>query len=75
MMTLDNENPFQTTAKTSSSSSYLGFTLPLYAYGLPYLPTYHKSFVQTFVLEEVWIGNTLPTYSLDICPNFVVFFY
>ena len=38
-----------------------------------YLP-YHKKFVQTFFLEKVWLYNTLPTYSLDICPKFVVFF-
>ena len=32
-------------------------------------------FVQTFFLEKVWIHNTLPTYGLDICPNFRSFFY
>ena len=35
----NNENSFQTIAKTSSSSSYLGFTILLCKYGLPYLPT------------------------------------
>ena len=43
IMTLNNENPFQTTAKTFSSSPYLEFTILLYKYGLPYLPTYHKN--------------------------------
>jgi len=33
------------------------------------LPT-SKFFVQTFFLEKVWLRNTLPTYDLDICPNF-----
>ena len=30
--------------------------------------------VQTFFLEKVWLRNTLPTYDLDICPNFRSFF-
>ena len=34
-----------------------------------YLPT-TKVFVQTFFLEKVWLEDTLPTYSLDICPKF-----
>ena len=33
-----------------------------------------KKFVQTFFLEKVWLQNTLPTYSLDICPKFRSFF-
>ena len=37
------------------------------------LPTL-KIFVQTFFLAKVWLKNTLPTYSLDICPNFHSFF-
>ena len=38
------------------------------------LPT-SKFVVQTFFLEKVWHRNTLPTYDLDICPNFRSFFY
>ena len=52
MMTFYNENPIQTTAKTSWSSSYLEFTILLYKYGLPYLYTYHKSFGQTFFWKK-----------------------
>ena len=38
------------------------------------LPT-SKVFVQTFFfVEKVWLRNTLPTYDLDICPNFRSFF-
>ena len=37
------------------------------------LPTL-KIYVQIFFLEKVWLKNTLPTYSLDICPNFRSFF-
>ena len=73
-MTLNNENPFQTTAKRSSSSPYLEITILLYKYGLLYLPTYHKSLCPNFFLEKVWLEDTLPTYSLDICPKFRRFF-
>ena len=38
-----------------------------------YLPTM-KFLVQTFILEKVWLDDTLPTYSLDICPKFRSFF-
>ena len=74
MMTLNNENPFKTTAKTSSSSPHLEFTILLYKYGLPYLPTYHKKFSSNFFLEKVWLEDTLLTYNLDICPKFLFFF-
>ena len=30
--------------------------------------------VQTFFLEKVWLRNILPTYNLDICPKFRIFF-
>ena len=66
MMTLDNENPFQTTAKTSSSSPYLEFTILLWTSLSTYLP--HNFF------EKVWLEDTLPTYSLDISPKFRSFF-
>ena len=33
-----------------------------------------KIYVQTFFLEKVWLRNTLPTFNLDICPNFRSFF-
>ena len=33
-----------------------------------------KFFVQTFFLAKVGLKNTLPTYSLGICPNFCKFF-
>ena len=39
-----------------------------------YLPT-TQFFVQTFFLEKVWLEDTLPTYSLDICPKFRSFFW
>ena len=71
MMTFNNESPFQT---TSSSSPYLEFTILLYKYGLPYLPTYHKFFCPNFFLEKVWLEETLPTRSVDICPKFHSFF-
>ena len=38
------------------------------------LPT-SKVFVQAFSFEKVWLRNTLPSYDLDICPNFRSFFY
>ena len=38
-------------------------------------PTYLNVFVQTFLLEKGWLRNTLPTYDLDICPNFRSFFF
>ena len=60
MMTFYNENPIQTTAKTSWSSSYLEFTILLYKYGLPYLYTYHKSFGQTFFGKSM--AEEYPTY-------------
>ena len=65
MMSLNNDYPFQTTAKTSSSSPYLEFSILLYKYGLPYLPTYHKSFCLNFFFEKVWLEDALPTYSLN----------
>ena len=39
-----------------------------------YLPT-TKVYVQTFFLEKVWLEDTLPTYSLDICLKFRSFFF
>ena len=69
-MTLHNENPFQTTAKTPSSSPYLEITIILYKYGLLYLPTYHKSLCPNFKKKKVW----LPTYSSETCPKLRSFF-
>ena len=37
-------------------------------------PTYHENFCPNFFLTKVWLKNTLPTDSLDICPNFRSFF-
>ena len=74
IMTLNNVNPFQITAKTSSSSPYLEFTI-LYKYGLPYLiylPT-TKVFVQTFFLEKVWLEDTLPTTVWTYVRNFIIY--
>ena len=34
-----------------------------------------KIFVQLFLLEKVWLKNSLHTYSLISCPKFLVFFY
>ena len=74
MMTLNNENPLKTTAKTSSSSPYLEFTILLYKYELLYLPTYHNIFVQTFFLEKYgWRIPFLPTVWIYV-QSFVVFF-
>ena len=38
-------------------------------------PTYPKMYVQTFILEKVWLRNTLPNYNLYICPKFRSFFF
>ena len=38
-------------------------------------PTYPETFCPNFFLAKVWLKNTLPTYSLDICPNFCSFFW
>ena len=46
---------------------YISIDFPIY------LPT-TNFFVQTFFLEKVWLEDTLPTYSLDICPKFRSFF-
>ena len=46
-----------------------------YKYGhqyLTYLPQFFLS--KLFFRKKVWLGNTLPTYGLDICPNFCSFF-
>ena len=40
---------------------------------LTYLPQNFSS--KLFFLENVWLGNTLPTYDLDICPHFRSFFF
>ena len=37
-------------------------------------PTYPENFGPNFFLAKEWLKNTLPTYSLDICPNFRSFF-
>ena len=55
------ENPYQTTAKTSSSSPYLEITILLCKYGHPYLPTYHKSFCPNFFFGKSMAGG-YPTY-------------
>ena len=57
----NNKQPFQTTPKKSSSSSYLGFTIILYKYGVPDLPTYHKRFCPNFFLGES-MDPKYPTY-------------
>ena len=47
-----------------------------YKYGhqyLTYLPQFFLS--KLFFRKKVWLGNTLPTYGLDICPNFCSFFF
>ena len=46
---------------------YLSMDTPIY------LPTM-KFLVQTFILEKVWLEDTLPTFSLDICLKFHRFF-
>ena len=61
MMTLNNEYPFQTTAKISSLSPYLKFTILLYKYRLPYLPTYQKIFCPNFFFGKSLAGG-YPTY-------------
>ena len=47
-----------------------------YEYGhqyLTYLP--QKILSKPFFRKKVWLRNTLPTYGLDICPNFCSFFF
>ena len=66
------ENPFQTTAKTYSSSSYLfgiHHTFMLVWTSLSTYPT-KKDFVQTLILEKVRLQNTLPTHISKISQYF-----
>ena len=53
----NNENPYQTTAKTSSSSPYLEITILLYKYVHPYLPTYHKKFLCKLFFGKSMAGH------------------
>ena len=75
-MTLNNENPFQTTAKRSSSSPYLEITILLYKYGLLYLPTYNKSLSPNFIFWKKfgWRIPYLPTVWTYV-QNSVCFFW
>ena len=36
--------------------------------------TYPENLCPNSFLEKVWLKNTLPSYSLDICSNFRIFF-
>ena len=57
MMTLNNENPFQTTAKTSSLSPNLEFTILFYLASLStYLP--QKFLSKPFFSQQVWQEDT-----------------
>ena len=64
---LNNENPHHHHI-WNSVYFYISMDFPIY------LPTTQFS-VRTFFFEKVWLEDTLPTYSLDICPNFRSFFY
>ena len=47
-------------------------TLEHFLWNTLYLPQIFLS--KLFLEEKVWLEDTLPTYSLDICPNFCNFF-
>ena len=53
----------------------LYYTILLYKFGLPYLPSYQKKFCANFFLKKLWLQNTLPINSLDICPNIHSIFF
>ena len=76
MMTLNNVNPFKVTAKTFSSSPYLKFTILLYKYRLPYLPTYHKFFCPNFFFWKKF-GSKIPYLPTvwTYVQSFVVFLF
>ena len=65
-MTSDKTYHFQTTANHNRF-------IKVWTY-IADLPT-SNFFVQTFFLEKVWLRNTVPTYDLDVCPNFQSFFF
>ena len=72
----NNENSFKTIAKTSSSSSYLGFTILLCKYGLPYLPTLpQKKLSKLFFLKK--FGSKIPYLPTvwTYVQSFVVFLF
>ena len=73
------KNYFQTKAITSLPSPYLGLTITILLYnkyGHPYLTYLPQKCLSKlfFFLKKVWLRNTLPTYDLDICPKFHIFF-
>ena len=72
----NNENSFKTIAKTSSSSSYLGFTILLCKYGLPYLPTLpQKNLSKLFFWKK--FGSKIPYLPTvwTYVQSFVVFLF
>ena len=75
MMTLNNENPFRTTAKTFSSSPYLDSLYFYISMDFPiYLPT-KKNFAQTFFLKKYcWRIPYLPTVWTHV-RTFIVYFF
>ena len=47
-----------------------------YKYGHQYLTYLPQNFLSKLFLEKkVWLRDTLPTYGLDICPNFCGIFF
>ena len=47
-----------------------------YKYGHQYLTYLPQNFLSTLLFrKKVWLRNTLPTYGLDICPNFYGIFF
>ena len=74
-MTSNNENPFQTIAKTPSSSLYLKFTILLCYYGFPHLPTLPQQILsKLFFLKKY--GSIIPYLPMvwTYVQSFVVFF-
>ena len=75
-MTSNNKNPFQTTAKTSSSSLYVGFTILLCQYGFLHLPTLPQKILSKLFFGKKY-GSSIPYLPTvwTYVKSFVVFFY
>ena len=60
--------------------TFFNWSLPLnvyfayfFMYGHQYLTYLPWKYLSKLFLAKVWLKNTLPTYSLNICPNFCSF--
>ena len=64
-----------TPSKQSEKNPYNLHIWSLYNFigGYQYLTCLPKKDCPNFFLAKVWLKNTLPTYNLDICPNFPLF--